>query len=278
MARSYAKLLTSIWRDTDFLRLTSAAQRTYMLLLSQPDLSPVGVLTVAERRLADLAPDTTPAQVRKALTALQAASFVVLDDGTSEVWVRSFLHHDGVLTSPNVLKAAARSFTAVHSATIREHILEQIPEGLREGFLEGFRELSPKALGVLLREPSHDLSLNLIPHPATPSETVDDDEDGIWSRWALKRLATQRQSGIAVAAPERWLAATRANLWGHYENAVAAARAADPDAGDHEIIARLEGITEQIHRDPCDVCADRGVVELFDGTCAPCTCMAVGDV
>ena len=64
MARSYAKLLTSIWRNDDYLRLGAAAQRMYVLLLSQPDLSPVGVLTVAERRLADLAPDTTVATIR----------------------------------------------------------------------------------------------------------------------------------------------------------------------------------------------------------------------
>ena len=273
MARSYAKLLTSIWRNDDYLRLGAAAQRMYVLLLSQPDLSPVGVLTVAERRLADLAPDTTVATIRKALSELQAAAFIVVDDATSEAWVRSFLHHDGVLTSPNVLKAAARSYSAVHSVPIREHIIEQVPVHLREGFREGFREVSPKRLGELIREPSHDLSPIPHPHPE-PSPEPDDDEEGIWSRWALRRLEATKAAGVQVAVPERWLTATRASLWGHWGPAVEACRLAYPDWDDDRVIAEMEGEEAgRAPRVPCGSCDGRGVVELPDGTCAPCTCM-----
>ena len=50
MAREYAKLLTRIWADGDFKRLSGNAQRLYFQIISQPDLSSVGVVTLAEKR------------------------------------------------------------------------------------------------------------------------------------------------------------------------------------------------------------------------------------
>ena len=48
MARDYAKLLTRIWADSDFKQLTGTAQRLYFQLISQPDMSMAGVVTLAE--------------------------------------------------------------------------------------------------------------------------------------------------------------------------------------------------------------------------------------
>lgn len=186
MARTYAKLMTSIWSDEDFVALSGSAQRLYMALLSQPELSPCGVLTVHEGRLAGLASDTKPKDVSRDLAVLSEAGLVILDDTTGEAWIRSFLHHDGVLSSPNIFKSAARSWSAIHSKPIREAIREALPEPFRKPFPEGFLELSPKAIGEAFRkgflepltEPSREplpegsLDHFLDPSPSPPTATL----------------------------------------------------------------------------------------------------------
>ena len=152
MARSYARLMTSIWSDDEFRALPALAQRLYLVLISQPDLSSCGVLTVHEGRLAALAPDTKPKDVARDRLVLEAGDYVVVDDSTGELWVRSFMRHDGVTTSPNLLKSAARSWGAIHSKAIRERVREEIPEPFREGFPQGLLELSPKGIGQALRD------------------------------------------------------------------------------------------------------------------------------
>lgn len=152
MARSYARLMTSIWSDDEFRNLPALAQRLYMLLISQPDLSTCGVLTLHEGRLAGLAPDTKPKDVARDRQTLEALGYVVVDEGTGELWVRSFMRHDGVTTSPNLLKSAARSWGAIHSKPIRERVRDEIPEPFREGFPQGLLELSPKGIGQALRD------------------------------------------------------------------------------------------------------------------------------
>ena len=109
---------------------------------------------------------------------------------------------------------------------------------------------------------------------STASSEPSDDDEGIWSRWALKRLAATRAAGVHVAAPERWLASTRANLWGHWADAVDACREAYPELTDDAVIAEMEGEEAgRAPRDPCGDCGGRGIVELPDGTCTPCGCM-----
>ena len=44
----YVKLFRSIWNDPDFRALTRGQQQLYMLLISQQDLSNVGVLSASD--------------------------------------------------------------------------------------------------------------------------------------------------------------------------------------------------------------------------------------
>ncbi len=48
----YVKLYRSVWQDPDFVALPPAAQRLYFLLISQPDLTHVGVLPLMPARCA----------------------------------------------------------------------------------------------------------------------------------------------------------------------------------------------------------------------------------
>lgn len=121
MARTYAKLLSSIWQDTDFTLLPASAQRLYLLLVSQRTINLCGVIDLTPRRWASCAHDTTPDDVDEDLAALQQARFVVIDPDTDEVWVRSFIKHD-VAGSGNVVKGFWSDHEEVVSAHLRDLI------------------------------------------------------------------------------------------------------------------------------------------------------------
>lgn len=127
MARSHARIHTAVWGDPQFTALSADAQWLYVAVLSQPNLTFAGVVAFTPRRWAGFARTMTPARIAKALAELVAADFVFHDQDTEEVAVRSFMKNDGVYTNPNVLKAAAREWRTILSATIRESVLAGVP-------------------------------------------------------------------------------------------------------------------------------------------------------
>lgn len=118
MARSEARLDVEIWKDPDFLALAAGPQRTFMFLISQKDLAHTGVLALRERRWAGSAAGLTEAEVRADLIALEHARFVVVDEDTEELLVRSFIRRDKVYRQPNVLRAAADQLKLVTSVKV----------------------------------------------------------------------------------------------------------------------------------------------------------------
>lgn len=124
MAGKYTKLMRSIWRDPDFIALDSGGQRMYMLLISQPDISTCGVLPLFVERWAKFASDTNADLVRDAVRALETAPnpFVVTDEDTLELWVRSYIKHDDLLSQPNGRTSIRNSMHAVASPLLREQI------------------------------------------------------------------------------------------------------------------------------------------------------------
>ena len=145
MARSYAALYTSIWQDADFAALTSDAQRVYLLALSQPNISYCGVVPYTAKRWARLAKNTTPRTITKALDELIAAGFVILDAETEELFVRSYVKHNGVLRQPQLVKAMEREFEQIHSTRIRQAFLASLPPE----YVGTLRSGCPKADGSL---------------------------------------------------------------------------------------------------------------------------------
>lgn len=95
MARSYARIITAIWRNKEFRALRGASQRVYLLLVTQPDISAAGTLPLTVRRWADLADDTTPQDIVTAVEDLEAKRFIATDRVTEELLVRSFVKWDG---------------------------------------------------------------------------------------------------------------------------------------------------------------------------------------
>lgn len=119
MPRTFGRLLCSIWDDPDFLALTSDAKVLYTAFSSQQDTSPAGVLPLTPRRWRKWLGDDV-ARTEAALDELTRTRFVLVDDDTAEVCVRTFIKHDGRLDNPKMVTSIHNSIAGIRSAAIRE--------------------------------------------------------------------------------------------------------------------------------------------------------------
>lgn len=125
-ARKHGRVLSSIWDDDDFRALDASPQRMYIFLISQPDLEQSGVIPLRERRWARAAADLKPGDVSAALQVLESAKFVVIDEDTEELLVRSLIRRDGVWKQPNVFKSAADQIFSVSSHKLKAVLHEEL--------------------------------------------------------------------------------------------------------------------------------------------------------
>lgn len=126
MARDRASIRLDMWADEDWRKLSGEAQRLYMLLLSHPTLSYAGVADWRPGRIAQLSGDTTPADVERAATELEQAAFVLRDETTEEVLIRSFIKHDGLMKQPKLVVSMTTAFAAIASSKIREVVAFEV--------------------------------------------------------------------------------------------------------------------------------------------------------
>lgn len=134
MGRSHARILTTIWRDPDFVATPADAQRTYLLILSQPTVSFCGVIAYTPTRWAALSPGTTAKSIARTVDELERRRFLVVDRTTEEIWIRSFVKNDGVLKGgPKILSAMWKDYEAINSSTLRRLFYEALPPDLQEG-------------------------------------------------------------------------------------------------------------------------------------------------
>lgn len=126
MPRDRANIRTDIWNDDDFRRLTPPAQLLYLQLLTSATLTYAGVADWRPKRLAALAGGRSAAEVEKAAQELEAGLYVVIDEETEEVLIRSFLKHDGLLQKPNVTKAMVTAYGQVYSLDLKGVIVHEL--------------------------------------------------------------------------------------------------------------------------------------------------------
>jgi hypothetical protein len=119
MARSHGRIMAAIWNDGDFIACRASAQRLFMFLLSQPDLSHAGLLPMRVNRWAKKAEDTTPASIRDDLDYLSERRFLVVDEDTEEVLIRSFVRNDGVYKQPKVMIRMREDAQQIESPLLR---------------------------------------------------------------------------------------------------------------------------------------------------------------
>jgi len=118
MARQFGRLNVTIWRDSEWLALSDPAMVLYLSLLSQHDISPAGVLTIAERRWGKFLDGGRPA-VDAAIDELVAARFILIDEETSEILVRTFIRHDGRLFNGRLAASVDKAIAEIMSDQLR---------------------------------------------------------------------------------------------------------------------------------------------------------------
>ena len=120
MARDRASIKIDIWSDDDWCDLDDGAQFLYLQLLSHATMSYAGVVDWRPKRLAGLSSNGSAAEIVARALRLQERGFVLIDDDTEEILVRSFVKHDGLLKHPKLPVSLALAFTAIGSRRIRK--------------------------------------------------------------------------------------------------------------------------------------------------------------
>lgn len=154
MARDHARLLTRVWADPDWRRLTGAEQRAYFMLTSDPSMTYCGVVPLTVRRWAGQASDTPERVLRRTLDGLHERRYLVIDQEADEALVRTLMRNDKVFRLPNVAKSAYASFASLRSSVLRAHVLIEVHR-IAEGPASEFHEktFTDEGVGAWLREP-----------------------------------------------------------------------------------------------------------------------------
>lgn len=149
MARNYAQFQSRAWTDDHFKsNLTADSQWLYFALLSQPNINTAGVLPLQDRRWKKLAKAMTAERIEGALDELGAYWYVLVDEDTEEVLIRTFIRNDGLWKQPNVLKSALGHANNTMSDTLKAviwHEVGRLPlHELEEGRAKRTRDLIEK--------------------------------------------------------------------------------------------------------------------------------------
>lgn len=126
MARDYAQIRQDMWSDDRWRGLTPMAQWLYMLLLSDPRLSYAGVTDWHPGKLSQRAKECTARDVLIAAAELSDDHFLVIDEDTEEVMIRSYLRHDPLMRNPRLAVTMAKDFGVVGSNKIRAAIVWEL--------------------------------------------------------------------------------------------------------------------------------------------------------
>jgi hypothetical protein len=124
MARSEARLKFGIWRD-GLDGLAPHARLLYVVLLTEPTVNHCGVGAVRPSKWATNA-GLEMDEMQTALEELVVGRYVVIDDRTEEILVRTMIRNDGVADQPNVLKGAIREALQTESPMLRRALAAEL--------------------------------------------------------------------------------------------------------------------------------------------------------
>ena len=128
MARKYAALRLDMLADVKFRALTGGAQRLYMTLLAHNTLTYCGVADWRPKRLAHYTSDSTVESIEAEGAELAAGLFIVIDEDTDEVLIRSYIKYDEVMRQWRLAASLAASFGSIVSDTIRAVVVDELEE------------------------------------------------------------------------------------------------------------------------------------------------------
>jgi hypothetical protein len=173
MARSYSQITSSVWRDADFRGLSMSAQWTYIMLITQADISSAGTLPMTERRWSSYAPDVTRDSLSDSLCELAEARFIAYDETTEELLVRSFVKWDGGSHNEKRRPAITAAANAVASPVIRRVLAAElnrldVPHDLGDSLSDTPSDALSDTPRVVVTERSQEPQpTTLVPQPTT---------------------------------------------------------------------------------------------------------------
>jgi hypothetical protein len=169
MAREHANVRLDMWGDRDWRSLSPTAQWLYMVLLTHPKTNRAGVSDWRAGRIAQLAHGLSADDVRKIAAELAERFFIVIDEDTEEVLVRSFVKYDGVLKQPNMTITMVNDWTGVASARLQGVVAFEVQK-IRARYPE-WTIWEKSQLATLLETPGIDVRANPSADPsADPSD------------------------------------------------------------------------------------------------------------
>jgi hypothetical protein len=164
VAREYARTNTVIWQDDDYRSLPQPVSAVYGLLWTHPSLSYCGVLEWHPGRLSQFWSGIDPSMVRAEVDCLRSRRFLIVDDDTEEMLIRSWVRWDGLMKQPRLSVSFVTAFSAVSSNTIRGVLVDELRKlQQREPDLAGFRDSRVRA--VLDQKSIAVVDLDPIPDP-----------------------------------------------------------------------------------------------------------------
>lgn len=126
---SHGVVLATIWRDDDFRRLGVLGQWLYVVLLSSPDRNTVGAVPLTPRRWRSGVDGLLDEDIAKALGLLVERGFVLVDEATEELIIRSYLKHDPP-RNRDAWVGMWRQWGRIASADLRRAVVEQMTDEL----------------------------------------------------------------------------------------------------------------------------------------------------
>lgn len=124
--RRFAKLFLDIWEDPDFQALNVDAQHLFFMLLSSKQRTNAGVLPYTPGRFTRNAADLDRAIFDDAVTALEAARFIVVDRESQEILIRSFVRNDEGIKQPNMATNIGRTIGSIFSEEILDALFTEL--------------------------------------------------------------------------------------------------------------------------------------------------------
>lgn len=158
MARDYANIQVSIWGNPDVRALPPLQQWLYVQLWTHPDLSYAGVIDWRPGRLvAPLSAGSTADSINALVPLLVERRFVVVDEKTEELFLRSYFRHDGLLKQRTLPVSMVNAYSATGSNMIRAAIIHELKR-LRTEHPDWHAWKVPQVLSIL-KHPAADPSV-----------------------------------------------------------------------------------------------------------------------
>lgn len=126
MAKKFAQIRPEMWLDDEWRRMTRDGQWLYMLVLTHPERSLAGVLDWRPGRIKEFAAECSITDVMVAASECSEKFFLVFDQDTEEVLVRSFVRHDGLLKQPRMGAAVGNAFGSIGSNKLRAALVFEL--------------------------------------------------------------------------------------------------------------------------------------------------------